>query len=79
MEKTVLGSNVIYAAASGVGKSIMGITTALNCFLQGQNVLLISYEISKAQIIIRMRSLLTGVSLPPGESLCFSSKEFVLS
>ena len=63
IESTVLGSNVIYAAASGVGKSIMGITTALNCFLQGQNVLLISYEISKAQIIIRMRSLLTGVSL----------------
>lgn len=63
IENTVLGSNVIYAAASGIGKSIIGLTTALNCFLQGQNVLLISYEISKAQIIIRMRSLLTGVSL----------------
>lgn len=63
IESTVLGSNVIYAAASGLGKTILGLTTALNCFLQGQNVLLISYEISKAQIIIRMRSLLTGVSL----------------
>ena len=63
VEKTVLGSNVIYAANSGLGKTILGLTTALNCFLQGQNVLLISYEISKAQIIIRMRSLLTGVSL----------------
>lgn len=63
IENTVLGSNVIYAAPSGLGKTILGLTTALNCFLQGQNVLLISYEISKAQIIIRMRSLLTGVSL----------------
>ena len=63
IEKTVLGSNIIYGAASGLGKTILGLTTALNCFLQGQNVLLISYEISKAQIIIRMRSLLTGVSL----------------
>ena len=63
VENTVLGSNVIYAAPSGLGKTILGLTTALNCFLQGQNVLLISYEISKAQIIIRMRSLLTGVSL----------------
>jgi hypothetical protein len=49
VENTVLGSNIIYAAPSGLGKTILGLTTALNCFLQGQNVLLISYEISKAQ------------------------------
>lgn len=63
ISKNVVGSNIVYSAASGIGKTILGITTCLNCFLEGQNVLMISYEISKSQIFLRMKSIMTGVPL----------------
>lgn len=57
------GWNVIVAADTGGGKSVLGLNMAAHAFKQGVKVCYVSLEMSDTQLITRTMSIFSGISI----------------